>query len=151
MRRDRGRQPVDQIGRRHGQPQAPGATFREQAVEEGEMAPEVADGDDREAPAGQRVVGVVPFRPLRVEPDAALRNEVRQLHERRHEQFLGERKQPRRSVGGRLQRAVGADLGRPFPQGAVQDRVEGDRVPGVAEQVVETGDPVRDDRGAVQG
>ena len=88
---------------------------REERVEKTEMPSEVADGDDRQPPASQRAVGVVPLRPLGVEPDATAWHEVRELHERGHEQLLGQGGEPRHAVGVRDRRPVGPDLRHPLP------------------------------------
>ncbi len=82
----------------------------ENPVAESQVAAEVADRDHGQAPAGERVVGVVPFGPLRVEPDAAIGNEVAELDQERHQQFLRERDQDDLAAVVRQQFPIGSPV-----------------------------------------
>ena len=57
-------------------------------VEQLQIPAKVGQGDHREPEADQCVVRVVPFRPLRVHPDATVWNEVRQFAQGRDEELL---------------------------------------------------------------
>ena len=57
---------------------------------EHQVAAQVIEGDHRGAIANQGVIRVVPFRPLRVQPDAGLGDEVGKLDEQGDQELLGQ-------------------------------------------------------------
>ncbi len=73
-----------------------GRTFQERQV-----AAEISQGDHGDAVSDQGVVRVVPFRALGVDPDPAVRDEIRELGEGGYEELLQERHVVDRSVGTR--------------------------------------------------
>jgi hypothetical protein len=118
----------------------------EQPLQEDDAAVEVGGRDDREPLADQGVVGVVPLRPLRVHPDAALGNQVGQLDEQQQEQLLGHRHVDDRAVRALEQACIGP-LGRHRRRDAPVERVV--ELDGVV-RVVEHGRVWRDAVGHVR-
>ena len=61
---------------------------RNELLQEADVSAHVIKGNHAQAMADQRIVCVVPFRPLRIQPDTAAENEIAQLGEQWHQQFL---------------------------------------------------------------
>ena len=108
----------------------------QQAVHEREVVAQVEHRHHRDAEARERVVGVVPLGPLRVQPDAAQRHQVGQLRQGRNEQLLCQRCVMHLLVVGHHQLAVGADGLEAGLDLAVQAIVELDGVLGIAHDLV---------------
>ena len=61
---------------------------RKQLLQEADIAAHVAERDHRQALSDQRVVRVVPFRALCVQPDSAVGHQVAELRQQGHEELL---------------------------------------------------------------
>ncbi len=66
---------------------------RQQLLQEMDIAAQIIQGDHGQAMSDECVVRVIPFGALCVEPDAAVDDQVAQLGQERHQQFLQQRRQ----------------------------------------------------------
>ena len=87
--------------------------------------------------ADQGVVGVVPFGPLRVQPDTTAEDEVAQLGKQRHQQFFQQRNLVYLAAPIKHQLAVGAAFGDPLFDAIRKRVIKNDRVLRVFEEVLE--------------
>ena len=101
---------------------------------EGQEPPQKVERHHRDAGAHQRIVGVVPLRPLRVHPQAGFGDVVEQPRQHQHQQLLGQVHAIRRAVRARQSLSVRAHRFRPLADLAIQSEIEVDRVARIFEQ-----------------
>ena len=106
----------------------------ENPAAERQEPPQEAQRHHRDAGADQRVVGVVPLRPLRVHPQAGLGDVVEQPRQHQHQQLFRQVHAVRRAVRTRQSLSVRAHGFRPLANLAIESGVEIDRVARVFEQ-----------------
>ncbi len=115
----------------------------EQRLDEREVSAEVEQGHHRQSRAGERVVGVVPFGTLCVEPDPAVGHQVGEFGECRHQELLEHRNVQQAAVGAREQSTVSAHALLALGDRCGMVGVVGDRVARVAHDLVVIGQEVR--------
>ena len=138
------RQDVDQLieQRSHRCRQLDVIVAREGAKQEPRIARDGIERDDRDSPARERVVGVVPLGALGVEPDAAAGHEVGELDEQWDQQLLRQGDEPDLTIDLTDQPSVGPKLLCGTQEDLVSRPIEGDAVPRVGDERVEAVDPV---------
>ncbi|MDH5226233.1 MAG: hypothetical protein OEW50_02355, partial [Gammaproteobacteria bacterium] len=99
----------------------------------------------------QRIVGVVPFRPLRVEPDTAVDDEIAELGQQGHQQLLQQVDLVDGAAGIEDQFAIGTDRGDALGDARCERAVVRHRLLRVRDDLSEAPDPIRHVRVAVDG